>query len=51
MKGICSLRFVMLLESFDASMLGEAEQVSQERISDDELIIITVRVIFFLAYF
>ena len=27
-------------ESFDASMLGEAEEVSQERICDDELILI-----------
>lgn len=27
-------------ESFDASMLGQAEEVVQERISDDELILI-----------
>jgi len=27
-------------ESFDASMLGTAEEVVQERISDDELILI-----------
>ena len=27
-------------ESFDASMLGHAEEVVQERISDDELILI-----------
>lgn len=27
-------------ESFDASMLGQADEVVQERISDDELIVI-----------
>jgi T-complex protein 1 subunit alpha len=27
-------------ESFDSSMLGDAEEVVQERISDDELILI-----------
>ena len=27
-------------ESFDASMLGQADEVLQERISDDELIVI-----------
>lgn len=27
-------------ESFDASMLGEAEEVCQDRICDDELILI-----------
>lgn len=27
-------------ESFDASMLGQAEEVVQERISDDELVLI-----------
>lgn len=27
-------------ESFDASMLGQAEEVVQERISDDELVFI-----------
>ena len=27
-------------ESFEASMLGQAEEVVQERISDDELVLI-----------
>lgn len=27
-------------ETFEASLLGQAEEVSQERISDDELILI-----------
>jgi len=27
-------------ESFDASMLGDAEEVVQERVSDDELILV-----------
>lgn len=27
-------------ESFDATMLGHAEEIVQERISDDELVII-----------
>lgn len=33
-------------ESFDPSFLGSAEEVSQERIADDELILIRVSIIF-----
>lgn len=44
-KGYKLLCFVCVIcflgeESFDASMVGEAAEVIQERISDDELILI-----------
>ena len=38
-------------ESFDASMLGTAEEVIQERISDDELILIKGFFNFFMIFF
>ena len=38
-------------ESFDASMLGTAEEVIQERISDDELILIKGFIYFFYDFF
>ena len=36
-------------ESFDASMLGQADEVVQERISDDELVLIKGSVSLFLV--
>lgn len=43
---VCSAMMVLSLtnlegeESFDASMLGQAEEVVQDRVSDDELVFI-----------
>jgi hypothetical protein len=38
-------------ESFEEKMLGEAEEISQERIADDELIIFRVFFDFLLFFF